>query len=599
MKTRLTYLILLWASIGYSQTVSTLNQNIILPYGIASDDAGNFFVSDATNNAIVKFTSINNSSKPVVNLGLNTPRAITIKGGIIYIVDSGSGVILKFQEPGTVTPLGYGYLSSPRGVAVDNSGNVYVITGSNVLRMTGTGGNITTLIGSLNSPEGIAIDSSSNFIYITCGDGTVKKANINGTGITTFASGLSSPSGIVVDWSGNVFVAEYFGGAVKKITPAGVVSNFATGLQGPNQIAINNNTGNIYVTEAYTNEVKIISPSGVITTVKRFHNPSGIVSDSSGNIHLLDTSPANVVKKMNSSAEGINALEFGLNSPYGIAYRSNTNMIFVADTFNNRVSNYNATTGLSGSLWIDGGPLNRPYALAVDNQYIYIANTENNTILKYTESVFHSTIGNSNDFYLPRGIAVDNLGNLYVADTGHQAIKRMTTTGSNITTIATGFTFPTGVLVDSSGKIYVADRGNINDGKIVVLNSSGAVLHTITTGLLMPYSITFDSNGDVLITDVGDNKIKKLNVASLSVTEFLNENEVTIYPNPTTDSIYIKNQENLQITSIKIFDLNGREILNRNEQINEKIDVSLQSKGLYMLVIKTEKGIENIKFLKN
>lgn len=577
MKTKLLSCFLFWGIISQSQSVSVINSNIIQPYGIASDDLGNFIIADTGSNSIVKFTSVNNSSKPIIDLELNSPRAMAFKGSI-YIVDSGNGVIKKFQEPSTLTSLGYGFLSSPRGVAVDNSGNVYVTSGSNVIRMTGTGSNITTLIGSLVSPEGIAIDSANNFLYITCGDGTVKKANINGTGLTTFASGLASPAGIVLDWSGNVFVAEYYGGSIKKITPSGVVSTYVSGLQGPNGIALNNNTGNIYVTEAYTNEIKMISPSGTVTPIKRFHNPTGIVIDASNNIYITDAS-VNCTKKISSSNESITQIGLPYNSPFGIAIRKQTNSIFIANTYNNSIDLHNYVTN-NGNVLISGGIINRPHAVAADFNYLYIANTNSNNILKFGGVSPIEIFGNNGEFYMPMGITVDGSGNIFVADTGHQAIKKMTTTGGNITTIATGFIFPTGVLVDASGKIFVADRGNNNDGKIVVLSSSGSLISTITTGLLMPYSITFDNNGDVLITDVGDGKIKKLNVASLTVTDFSYKDEVKIYPNPTSDFVEVSSDE--KIKKITLFDETGRQVF-KQENPENKISIAQHPKGLYMM----------------
>lgn len=592
MKTKLLFCFLFWGIISQSQTVSVINSNIIQPYGVASDDLGNFIIADVGSNSIVKFTSVNDSSKPIINLELNNPRAVAFKGAI-YIVDSGNGVIKKFQEPGTLTSLGYGFLSSPRGVAVDNSGNVYVTSGSNVIRMTGTGSNITTLIGSLVSPEGIAIDSASNFLYVTCGDGTIKKANINGTGLTTFASGLASPAGIVLDWSGNVFVAEYYGGAVKKITPSGVVSTYASGLQGPNGIALNNNTGNIYVTEAYTNEIKMISTSGTVTAIKRFHNPTGIVCDASNNIYITDAS-ANCTKKINNNNESITQIGFSYNSPFGIAIRKETNSIFIANTYNNSIELYNYVTN-TGNALMSGGIINRPHAVAADLNYLYIANTNNNNILKYGGSSTE-IYGNNGEFYMPMGITV-NGGHIFVADTGHQDIKKMTTNGTNLTTIATGFIYPTSVLVDASGKIYVADRGTNNNGKIVILSSSGTVLHTITTGLLMPYSITFDSTGDVLIADIGDSKIKKLDTAFLTVSEYSNDIEAKIFPNPTTDFVEISSIE--KIKKLTLFDETGKQILEEENPVN-KISFNQHPKGLYIMNLVFENDKTTIKkILKN
>ena len=69
-----------------------------------------------------------------------------------------------------------------------------------------------------------------------------------------------------------------------------------------------------------------------------------------------------------------------------------------------------------------------------------------------------TTLGSG--FNNPRGVAVDSAGNVYVADTGNNAVKRIAAVGGAITTLGSGFYNPTGVAVDSAGNVYVADTGN-------------------------------------------------------------------------------------------------------------------------------------------
>lgn len=592
MKTKILLSFLFWGLISQSQTISTVYPNLKQPMGV-SVSGGNLYVSDTGNNSLIKFNiGTYGSSTPFIDIELNNPYGIVAKGNTIYIADKNNGIIKKFQEPNSLTPLGYGFLSSPKAVTVDNSGNVYVIDGNSVIRMTGAGGNITTIISGLSSPECITIDLSSTFLYVTCGDGTVKKANLNGTGLTTFASGLNNPAGIGVDVSGNTYVAEYFGGSVKKITATGVVSTYATGLQGPFALSADEtSTGTIYVTEVYANQVKRIEANGTVTTIKRYNQPIGITCIPFGSLFFTDAT-SNKLKKITADAVSITETNSHLlNSAFGLTYRSSTNSILVADTFNNRISEYNIATNTNGSQWINGGSLNNPKGVATDNQYIYVANTNNSNILKYNGNILVSELGNSGDFNVPEGITVDNSGNIFIADTGHQAIKKMTTNGTNLTTIATGFISPSGVIVDASGKIYVADYGNnFNNGKIVVLNSTGAILATITTGLVKPYSLTFDPNGDVLISDIGDSKFKKLDTAFLTVSEYSNESNVKIFPNPTTDFVEISSTK--KIKKLTLFDETGKQLL-KEENPENKISVAQHPKGLYVmnLVFENDKTI--------
>lgn len=588
MKTKLTYFFLLLGLLSQSQTISTVYPNLNQPMGI-SVYGSNLYVSDTGNNSLAKFSAgTYSSSTPSVNLELNNPYGIVAKGTTIYIADKNNNIIKKYQEPGSLTPLGFGFLSSPRAVAVDNSDNVYVISGNNVVKITAAG-SVTTIISGLSSPECIAVDLTSTYIYITCGgDGTVKKANLNGTGLTTFASGLASPAGIGVDGSGNIYVAEYFGNSVKKITSSGVVTTYATGLQGPFGLTADaTNTGIIYITEAYTNQVKRIDADGTVTTIKRYHQPTGIASIPFGSVFFTDIA-SNQLKKVTADAVSITAVNSPLlNAAFGLTYRSSTNSILIADTFNNRISEYNIATNTNGSQWINGGSLNNPKGVATDNQYIYVANTNSSNILKYNGNLLVSSLGNAGDFYLPEGITVDNSGNIYIADTGHQAIKRMTIMGSDITTIATGFTFPTGVLVDATGKIYVADRGNNNNGKIVILSSLGTVISTITTDILMPYAMTFDVNGDILFTDVGDKTFKKLDTQFLTVTEISIEDELKIFPNPTTDFVEIAYIE--KVRDVTLFDESGKQVMTENNPEN-KIPLAAFPAGIYLMKITFDDG---------
>ncbi len=71
-------------------------------------------------------------------------------------------------------------------------------------------------------------------------------------------------------------------------------------------------------------------------------------------------------------------------------------------------------------------------------------------------------------FLAPDGVEVDSSGNVYVADTGHNAIKKMDSSGNNIVTLGSGFSTPVGVAVDSSSNVYVGDSGNNAVKKITI-----------------------------------------------------------------------------------------------------------------------------------
>jgi streptogramin lyase len=140
--------------------------------------------------------------------------------------------------------------------------------------------------------------------------------------------------------------------------------------------------------------------------------------------------------------------------------------------------------GISGSLNSFGASaqFNNPFAIAVDNaDNAYVSDSGNNTIRKITPDGAVSTLaglpgyagsanGSVNDarFCNPQGLAVDGAGNVYVADTGNNAVRKITPKGV-VTTLPelvgnaggnTRLNSPGGVAVDSAGNIYVADTNN-------------------------------------------------------------------------------------------------------------------------------------------
>jgi len=288
----------------------------------------------------------------------------------------------------------------PSSVAVDSSGAVYVADfGNNLIRKVMPSGLVTTLAGG-GSP-----------------------ANANGTGT---AAGFSGPVGVAVDTSGNVYVADSGNNLIRKITSAGVVTTLAgSGSQG-------NTNGN--------------------GTAASFYNPAGVAVDGSGNVYVADQgncsirkiTPAGVVTTLAGSGSQGNANGTGTAAsffnPAGVAVDIFGN-VSVADLGNNlirRITSTGVVTTLAGSGSIG---------------------TTNGT-------------GTAASFYYPRGVAVDTSGNTYVTDTANNLIRKITSAGvvttfaggaqgnTNGIGVAASFYSPFGVALDALGNIYVADLNN-------------------------------------------------------------------------------------------------------------------------------------------
>ncbi|QHS51745.1 Ig-like domain repeat protein [Edaphobacter sp. 12200R-103] len=264
--------------------------------------------------------------------------------------------------------------------------------------------------------------------------------------------------------------------------------------------------------------------------------------------------------------DGGTATSATLASPSATAYDTNGNL-FIADTQNHVVRKVsadgtittvagNGTAGFGG----DGAAatqayLDTPTGVAVDSSGdIYIADSHNNRIRKVANGVISTiagtaTAGFSGDggaatsaqLSLPSSVAADSAGNLYIADTNNQRIRKVA--GNVITTVAgngnEGFAgdggaavaasldLPTGVAVDSSGKIYIADQHNhrvrVVDpaGKISTIAGSGTTV-TFAGGysgdganaaaalLAKPSGVSVDNAGNVYIADTNNQRIRQV-----------------------------------------------------------------------------------------
>ena len=533
------------------------------PWNVATDGAGNVYVADAFNYTVRKITPAGVVTTLAGMPGMNGST-------------DGTGAAARFD--------------SPSGVAVDSAGNVYVADSANdTIRKITPAGVVTTLAGTagmsgsndgtgaaarFSDPEGVAVDRAGNVYVADALSDTVRKVTPAGV-VTTLAGSpgvygsadgtgaaaqFNTPSGVATDGAGNVYVADWLNQIIRKITPAGVVTTLAgtAGMSGsadgtgaaarfyePEAVATDG-AGNVYVADGSNNVVRKITPDGTVTTLAGtaavtgsadgtgaaagFNNPSGVTTDSAGNAYVADTfndiiraiTPAGVVTTV-AGAAGLPGSTDGAGAaarfdvPTGVATDSAGN-VYVADsgiehlpcmmcydvgnhvirkiTPAGVVTTLAGTAGMSGSADGTGAAarFNTPMGVATDNAgNVYVADTYNSTIRKVTSAGVVTTLagtagttGSSDGtgpaalFNDPIGVAVDSAGNVYVADTGNDIIRKIAPAGA-VTTLAgmagmngssdgTGaaarFDSPSGVAVDSAGYLYVADTNNSTIRKI-------------------------------------------------------------------------------------------------------------------------------------
>ena len=342
--------------------------------------------------------------------------------------------------------------------------------------------------------------------------GTVQSTNAQltvnlGTTISTFAgvgtqggsidgvgagARFSSPSSIVVDTSGNFYIADTGSHVIRKMTATGVVTTIA-GLAGV--------------------------PGSVdgAANVARFNAPAGIAVDSAGNLYVADSfnhvirtiSPSGIVATLAGTAGSFGAVDgvgpaarFYL--PTGVAVDGG-GTVYVADSFNHAIRRitFGGTVStfagaLGGSGYVNGvginSRFNSPNSLVVDSSgNLTVADSGNNAIRRITSASVVTTLagsaigltgsadgnGTAASFFRPSGVALDTTGNVYVTDTINSTIRRITPAG-DVTTIA-----------------GTAGNAGYLDGV------GGAVRFN------RPFSVVLDANSNLYIADTANHVIRR------------------------------------------------------------------------------------------
>ena len=357
-------------------------------------------------------------------------------------------------------------LSAPAVITSDRTGVLYVADSINVVRKFSPGGIISHVAGSgqysysgdggpaafatMNSPYSVAVDGSGNVYFSDQNNARVRKISPSGIVITVAGNGrpgysgdsgpaagasFDAPAGLALDTSGDLYVADSRNSAVRKISPEGVTTAFAgTGkpgyggdggpatsalLNGPTGLALDSH-GNLYIADTGNCVVRAVSPAGTISTAAG----SGCYG---------------------YSGDGGAATAASFSAPTGLAFDSNGNLYIGDPAYSvvRKVTPEGIITTAAGSeppgYGGDGGPATKAHLLG------------------------------------PIGLAVDASGDLLIADTGNNAIRRVASDGTITTLVGDGtsgysgdggpaanalLNRPQGVAIGTGGDVYIADTGN-------------------------------------------------------------------------------------------------------------------------------------------
>ncbi len=501
-------------------TTITLDNGFNGPTGVAVDPNGNIYVTDTGNNAIKEI--LTNGTTITLNNEFNGPCGVAVDpNGNIYVADTGNNAIKEILTNGSIIILGDGF-NGPCGVAIDSNGNVYVAdTGNNAAKEIHINGSIITL-GTLdnefNGPTGVAVDPNGNIYVTDTGNNAIKEILTNGTTIT-LNNEFNGPCGVAVDPNGNVYAADYYNNAVKEILTNGSIITLGNGFNNPDAVAVDPN-GNIYVADTRNNAVKEILTNGsIITLGNGFHNPDGVAVDSSGNVYVADAGN-NAVKEILTNGSIITLVTHGHTGTswtlHGVAVDHNDNIYAGNFVYWNGIG---VTCGVVEEILTDGtiediwGDHQRLTGVAVDsNGNIYVSGKMNVIYGAVHDHVYYpavyeiSTNGDiitlGSGFNGPIGVAVDSDRNVYVVDSGSNAVSEILPNGE-IITLGSGFNGPIGVAVDPVGDLFVVDSNSISEyapisNPEVVPNAayvSDTIPDTMITGQPYPVSITMQNTG--------------------------------------------------------------------------------------------------------
>jgi sugar lactone lactonase YvrE len=218
--------------------------------GLATDTAGNVYVSDAVSKQLLRFAPAalaQGASATSTSLAtLTAPGAVAVDPrGYVYVADTSTGLVTRISPSGTVSTLAL-TLTTPAGLAVDSLNNLYVSDSSTqavyqINPITGAARQLA--VGTLVAPAGLTMDPSGNLLITDPGAAAIYRFNLQSGVTTTVSSAAVKPSAIATDAAGNLLIADT--ASILAVPASSNSASFTVASLAPSALAIDS-AGNLY-----------------------------------------------------------------------------------------------------------------------------------------------------------------------------------------------------------------------------------------------------------------------------------------------------------------------------------------------------------------
>ena len=565
--------------VSSGSTVNTVGSGFSYPTGVAVDGSGNVFVADSGNSAVKEIVAVNGvvSAGSTVNTlgsGFNSPVRVAVdEAGHVFVGDNGNNTVKELDLTAlpslafATTVNGATSSDSPRSFSLQNAGNVNLTFSA---MATGTANFQPNGAGSCNSGTVLAPSAvctvAASFTPHAAGaltdSLTLTNNSLNAAGTTQAIalSGTGTPASqtitfpvLAVPGTGSYSLsATASSGLTVAYTvvsgPATVSGSTLTITAGGTVVVSANQSGNANYTAAptVTNTIQVPLVTNVGTSSSSVSVAVTVTTAGTlGTINVLTQGAANKDYKFAAGGSCATGTAYSANATCTVFYT------FTPSRPGQRIGAVSLTnsagTGVMGIAFLTNtgtGPLTTfpinnvistlgsgfkaPGGAAVDgNGNVFVADTGNNAIKEIlaVNGVVSSSstvlaLGTQYPFSTPSGVAVDGSGNIYIANSAQNQILKIsavngvpTATVTSLNTTGSEFSYPTGVAVDGSGNVFVADYSDGVVKELVAVNgivNTASPVNTVGSGFVRPNAVAVDGLGNVFVTDLYNNTVSEI-----------------------------------------------------------------------------------------